>query len=490
MRVANQQAQAKVHVTLNSKLSGIKPEIRQLHGRDHYVVPTVMMVEGVHNGSAGAGFYSADVMRKVDIAWNSKPIVLGHPKSPQGDPLLASSADVLNEFQVGILCNTSTGEDCRQVSEAWLDKSLLETKDPALATSVANGEIVEVSTGYYLEADMTQGVWNSENYAWKACNLQPDHFAILPAGVSGACSVSDGAGLCRNEEGKGADESTAQGVENQKLQIPDGISLDGVTEAVAREIYSRYPDNETTGTYTYVVEVFPTYAIFRTSGDLFSITWALDADGKVSLGMTATPVKKEVTYTPIGNSAMTKEQKVAAIIAANKGFGAGQQAELLSLNEATLDAIHTTVTAKSPVVNEVGGLAAVTTPELNSQIQAALAIRNQQRQGHITTILASNTAGVTQADLEALPDSALAGMAALATKAANASQAQAAAAAPTGQQVGNQQQAPQVFTPGIGTFGLPMGSAPMLAANAAGQSGPAMPAGFAPSLPSYIAKKA
>ncbi len=486
----NQAHPNKFKVTLNFSLSGVKAEIRQLHGRDHYVVPTVMMVEGVHNGSSGAGYYAADVMRKADIAWNSKPIVLGHPAAEDGTPLLAASADVLNAFQVGILCNTQTGEDCRQVSEAWLEKSLLESKAPELATAVAAGQVVEVSTGYYLEADMTQGIWNSENYTWKATSLQPDHFAILPKGVTGACSVNDGAGLCRNEEGDSADETTEGEDEVGEFSVPAGKSLGDVLEAISAEIYSKFPDDVNSGDFTYVVEVFPEHVIFRRSGELFSVAWAFDADGRVALTGPVTPVKKEVTYTPIRNSSMTKEQMVAAIIAANKGFTAAQQPELLSLSQESLIAIHNSATAKPPVANSLAELAAITSPALNATLNAAVALREQIRSAKITTILAS---GITanQAELEATSDAILDGMAALAAKATQPATQPAA--------VGNQSQAatqPATQPAAVGNqqfgfgFPVPFGAAPMAAFNAgAAPAAPTLPAGFAPSLPSYIQKK-
>ena len=43
------------------------------------------------------------------------------------------------------------------------------------------------------------GDWNGKAYVGIARNYRPDHLAILPD-MKGACSIADGAGLCRNHE--------------------------------------------------------------------------------------------------------------------------------------------------------------------------------------------------------------------------------------------------------------------------------------------------
>jgi hypothetical protein len=62
--------------------------------------------------------------------------------------------------------------------------------------------MMELSTGLYVDAELTPGDWKGEEYVAIARNLRSDHLAILPDKI-GACSVADGAGLLRNEVRKG-----------------------------------------------------------------------------------------------------------------------------------------------------------------------------------------------------------------------------------------------------------------------------------------------
>ena len=50
-----------------------------LEGRECWVVNMVMITEGVHAGSNGALYYSAEELKKSASAWDSKPIVVDHP---------------------------------------------------------------------------------------------------------------------------------------------------------------------------------------------------------------------------------------------------------------------------------------------------------------------------------------------------------------------------------------------------------------------------
>ena len=52
---------------------------RDLEGRDHYVVPVVMAVEGVLNGNNGPLFYPGTELKKSALLWNGRPVLLYHP---------------------------------------------------------------------------------------------------------------------------------------------------------------------------------------------------------------------------------------------------------------------------------------------------------------------------------------------------------------------------------------------------------------------------
>ena len=51
-----------------------------LRGEDHWVLPVVMMVEGVHHGSLGPLLYTAKELGKITAAWNGIPVTVQHPQ--------------------------------------------------------------------------------------------------------------------------------------------------------------------------------------------------------------------------------------------------------------------------------------------------------------------------------------------------------------------------------------------------------------------------
>ena len=50
-----------------------------LNGKPHLVVPVVMMVEGVHDGSDGPICHKAENMAQFAEAWNGVPVTISHP---------------------------------------------------------------------------------------------------------------------------------------------------------------------------------------------------------------------------------------------------------------------------------------------------------------------------------------------------------------------------------------------------------------------------
>ena len=166
-----------------------------LEGEPCFVCPVVMLVEGVHNGSGGSIFYSADELEKFPEAWNHKPVVLRHPNSEDGGPVSACSVDVVNTIKVGTLFNT-VWENGRLKSEAWLLKARLAEVAPGVLAQLQAGLMLEVSTGLFFEGDLEPGDWQGESFERSARNIRPDHLAILVDEV-GACSVADGAGMPR-----------------------------------------------------------------------------------------------------------------------------------------------------------------------------------------------------------------------------------------------------------------------------------------------------
>ncbi|MFW6154878.1 MAG: hypothetical protein ACOC95_06645 [Planctomycetota bacterium] len=170
-------------------------ETQQLEGRDHWVCPVVLVVEGVLHGSQGPMFYGADVLRASARAWNGRPVVVYHP-TMYGHSF-ADSPEVFNKQKIGVLFNTRF-DHRRLKAEAWLDQERVRTVDLRVHNAILKQRPMEVSTGLIAFADDdSSGTWNGVPYQKTLTGMLPDHLAILPD-QEGACSIEDGAGLMMN----------------------------------------------------------------------------------------------------------------------------------------------------------------------------------------------------------------------------------------------------------------------------------------------------
>lgn len=169
----------------------VQVQTRQLEGRPHWVVPTVMIREGTWSGSGGPVCYSGEVLERSVALWDGRPVVVFHPMM-NGTPY-AGCPEVFDKQRIGVLFGT-TFEAGRLKTECWIDQERAKAVDVRVANAISKRTPVEVSTGVAV-------ITNDERTpdgAIVAQALLPDHLAILPTG-RGACSLDDGAGLLRNE---------------------------------------------------------------------------------------------------------------------------------------------------------------------------------------------------------------------------------------------------------------------------------------------------
>jgi hypothetical protein len=171
-----------------------------LEGRKHLVVPVVMIVEGVLNGSRGPLFYPADELLSSVPHWNGRPVVVYHPD--MRFDCAAGNPDVFTAQRVGTIFNARF-EGRAIKAEAWLDADRLSVVDWRVIDALQKGRMMEVSTGLFTDNEEASGTWRGRPYTAVARNHRPDHLAILPD-LKGACSIEDGAGLCRNDVGQEA----------------------------------------------------------------------------------------------------------------------------------------------------------------------------------------------------------------------------------------------------------------------------------------------
>jgi len=198
------------HVTIN-----LKPKIRMdsMEGRDFMVCPMVMLTAGVHAGSQGPLLYTNEEIEKCPEVWDHKPIVVYHPMI-NGRGVSACDPDILTNRKIGVIMRSHTTIEKVQMTtnsggseeilvaklhaEAWLERDRIELVDNRINESLDKGEMVELSTGLFLDQTLEEGSWHGKDYIGTVQNFRPDHLAILPD-QTGACSIADGAGLLRNQ---------------------------------------------------------------------------------------------------------------------------------------------------------------------------------------------------------------------------------------------------------------------------------------------------
>lgn len=173
--------------------SGIRYET--FEGKQHLVAPVVMIVEGVLNNA----LVPAEEFGKYPQSWDGEPVPVLHPER-NGSPIPANSPDVIERNTIGRLFNTRA-EDKRLKSEAWIDiQKARDLGHGDLVDQLERGDVVEVSTGYFADAEVQQGEYDGQPYREIHRNIRPDHLALLP-GETGACSVADGCGTRTNSKG-------------------------------------------------------------------------------------------------------------------------------------------------------------------------------------------------------------------------------------------------------------------------------------------------
>lgn len=173
-------------------------QVRQetFNDKPHLVVPVIMMVEGVHNGSHGAMFHSASELGSHPWAWNGQPVVVNHPQQ-DGVDVSANEPQILQREKVGTVFNARMDDNALK-AEAWIDEQRLTAVSPSTLERIRQGEMLEVSIGVFTDEQEAEGDWQGEHYVAVARNHRPDHLALLPDS-QGACSVGDGCGVRINE---------------------------------------------------------------------------------------------------------------------------------------------------------------------------------------------------------------------------------------------------------------------------------------------------
>lgn len=178
-----------------SQLKAGQLERRTFEGKEYAIAPATILVAGVLNG----GLVTPDELSAFAERWNGRPIPLRHPQDGAGEYISANSPDVVSSTVIGTFYNAKFVND-RIRGEMWFDVAKINSLGgDALAAfrRLEDGEVLEVSTGYFAEyLEDRSGQFKGRAFDEVHHALVPDHIALLPDEI-GACSVLDGCGANR-----------------------------------------------------------------------------------------------------------------------------------------------------------------------------------------------------------------------------------------------------------------------------------------------------
>lgn len=173
--------------------------------REHVVVPVIALMEGViHAVNAPTPeLVLAEELEMAPEGWNGRPVVYDHPIDGP-NRVSANDPRVLEDYSFGTVFNAHM-DGKKLKMEAWLDPIRAERvgeKAVRVLERIKDDEMVEVSVGVFISEESRTGIHNGKQYEKVWRNIVPDHLAMLPDGVEGACSIDMGCGAPRAAEGK------------------------------------------------------------------------------------------------------------------------------------------------------------------------------------------------------------------------------------------------------------------------------------------------
>jgi len=278
-----------------------RPETHQ--GEPYLVVPAVMMVEGVHNGSHGPMLHSIAELGKFPASWNGIPIVIDHPEV-NGVNVSANDPEIIEQQTVGRVYNTKV-KGSKLMAELWLHEAKLRQLSTTVLAAIQAGETLEISLGMFTEAEEVPGNWKGETYNAVAKSHRPDHLALLPGGV-GACSCADGCGIRANNK-KGESNVKNEDWLKELNDLKEGhyanlinANIDQGYKALVDAARQKLDGMDSENSVHYLEEVYPEFVIYtvrlRVGGTkLYKQGYAFDG-GAIELQGNPTEVKRKVEY--------------------------------------------------------------------------------------------------------------------------------------------------------------------------------------------------
>lgn len=196
--------------------------------------PCTLITEGVHKGSHGAIFHAGHILEESTSKWQNIPLTLGHPQVDGQFVSITQSPEIFNQYQIGEVVSPYWDEQKKAIRAKVRIPANHPQKDRLM-------KLKEVSVGVFTEDTQVYGQWFGEDY--QACSIShcPDHLALLPEGMVGACNFdSDGCGIRVNAYQELTDtiKSFKESVMTDEKLLPLGIHQkdEVITESELREL--------------------------------------------------------------------------------------------------------------------------------------------------------------------------------------------------------------------------------------------------------------
>lgn len=326
----NNKMQVNVLTTINSA-SNISEQI--IDGDPHYVIKNVVPV--VDDIVMNSILYPGDEIKKSFHGLDGKPAPYNHPMI-DGKYVSASMTRAANQFSVGAWIENSSHDGSKALVDMKVNKVVAERSDKgkellsrieALRVNEDGAEPIHVSTGLLLNRESAKGESKGKKYSAIARNMEWDHLAILPPGVPGAGTPSDGVGIFSTngediervvvnlEDSTMADES-ANKIKWWQRAINrltgNQLSFSDITEQLRNLIKSELSADS----WPYIVAVYDNYFGVEIDGQIYMQSYIVREDMVELVGERVKAVYKtelEPVKTTQGDISMTNEELQATL---------------------------------------------------------------------------------------------------------------------------------------------------------------------------------
>lgn len=281
-------------------------------GGRYFIKQVVPVVDGVVMNS---GLYPADELKSAYKTLDNVPAPAGHPKNAEGQPIPALNVEALSTNWIGAYCVNARREGSRTLVDVVVNESqakamplgqeLIDRLDAAI--NGTNADPIHVSTGLFCRKVQANGQSNGKEYKWIATDMRFDHVAIL-LNETGAATPEQGVGLFVNGEeleletvelnaqDKRTEDGTLKRWIRRLVGNESGVSFKEITQKLSTALGNKYPDS-----YPYILDVYSNYIIYELQDVMYRLSYAVDADGNLSLLGDPQPVKRTVDYEPVAN---------------------------------------------------------------------------------------------------------------------------------------------------------------------------------------------